>query len=151
MELVNEIIDGIGAAIRDEFGADTKVYPEELRQGFKEPCFFVKCLSQASTRKLGLKGSRARYWRESQFCVHYFPGDSHKPRDEIHGVCERLEDCLEWLTVTGDTVRGTGMRYEISEDVLLFFVNYDMFVMTEPEELTAMEELTLSQSAKEEG
>ena len=36
--------------------------------------------------------------------------------------------CLEYITVTGDLVRGTKMKYEIIDGVLNFFVNYDLFV-----------------------
>ncbi|MCD8067764.1 MAG: hypothetical protein LUE87_02510 [Lachnospiraceae bacterium] len=56
-----------------------------------------------------------------------------------------MEDCLEWITVDGDLLRGTQMHYEIEDNVLLFFVNYDLFVFKEQEE-EAMEELTLDQS-----
>ena len=47
---------------------------------------------------------------------------------ECHAVAERLEFCLEWITVTGDLVRGTKMKYEVVDGVLNFFVNYDLFV-----------------------
>lgn len=36
--------------------------------------------------------------------------------------------CLEYITVTGDLVRGTKMKYEVVDGVLNFFVNYDLFV-----------------------
>mgnify|MGYP000801805600 FL=1 len=39
-----------------------------------------------------------------------------------------MEFCLEWITVTGDLVRGSKMKSEIVDGVLNFFVNYDMFV-----------------------
>ena len=35
---------------------------------------------------------------------------------------------LEYITVTGDLVRGIKMKYEVVDGVLNFFVNYDLFV-----------------------
>lgn len=43
-------------------------------------------------------------------------------------MAEQLYWCLEYISVAGDLTRGTQMHYEVIDDVLHFFVNYDMFV-----------------------
>lgn len=43
---------------------------------------------------------------------------------------------------------GTKMRYEVSDGVLRFFVNYDMFVYREAESVPWMEEISSSTSVK---
>ena len=37
-------------------------------------------------------------------------------------------NALEIIDVDGDLCRGTEMHYEVVDDVLSFFVNYDMYV-----------------------
>ena len=66
---------------------------------------------------------------------------------ECHAAAERLEFCLEWITVTGDLVHGTKMKYEIVDGVLNFFVNYDMFVYRRSES-QLMEEISQDVTVK---
>ena len=62
-------------------------------------------------------------------------------------MAERLYWCLEWISVAGDLTRGTQMRYEVIDNVLHFFVNYDMFVYR-LDNTPAMSELTENVSVK---
>ena len=126
--MINKITDGISVAINSEFGDDYEIYTKSVEQGLKEPCFSVLCLKPTINQFLG-----TRYHRTNQFCVHYFPKSKNEPRLECYAVQERLMDCLELITIDGDLVRGTSMHGEINDDVLSFFVNYDMFVYKEKE------------------
>ncbi|MCD7819270.1 MAG: hypothetical protein LUH07_09510 [Lachnospiraceae bacterium] len=145
--MINSIIEGISAALNMEFGDDYKIYVEKKEQGLKEPCFFILSINPTHKLFLGTKDGRKRYFKENSFCIHYFPSDKLNPRTEIHSVCEQLEDCLEWITVDGDLIRGTQIHYEIEDDVLLFFINYDLFTYKTQEE-TAMDEFDLTQSVE---
>ena len=62
------------------------------------------------------------------FCVQYFPETEGKENAECYGIAERLFSCLEYLELDGERIKGTRMRYEITDGILNFFVNYDMFV-----------------------
>ena len=119
--MINEIIDGISVAINTEFGDDYEIYTESIEQGLEEPCFSILCLNPTVEQFLG-----KRYFRTNQFCVHYFP-KSNERRSECNEVAERLFNCLEVITAGGDLIRGTSLHSEISDDVLSFFVNYDLF------------------------
>lgn len=145
--MINSIIEAIGFALDEEFnnGESEKctIYANEVKQGLKEPCFFISCINP--TQRLFFN---KRYFRENAFCIQYFPKDQNREKEECNAVIERLYRCLERLTVTGDLVRGTKMRGEITDGVLHFFVNYDMFVYFQQEKPTAMEELQISTSAK---
>jgi hypothetical protein len=124
-QMINKIIDGISVAINSEFGDPYEIYTESVEQGLNEPCFSILCLNPTINQVLG-----KRYFRRNQFCVHYFPTSNEK-RSECHSVIERLISALEIITVDGDQCRGTGMHSEVVDDVLSFFVNYDMYVYKE--------------------
>ena len=123
--MIQSIIDAISIAINAEFGDPYEIYTESVEQGFEEPCFSILCLNPAITQMVG-----KRYFRSNQFCIHYFP-ESSDERAECHAVAERLIGALEYITVDGDLCRGTGMHHEVTDGVLSFFVNYDMYVFKE--------------------
>ena len=142
--MINKIIDGICEALHREFGSEYEIYTEEIKQGLKEPCFSVVILAPATTQYFG-----RRYYNTNPFCIHYFPKSQTAAKAECYDVIERLTNCLEYITVSGDPVRGTGMNSEIVEGVLSFFVNYNMFVLKDSEEQTSMEELAQKTDLKE--
>lgn len=121
--MINSIIESISISLNAEFGDDYTTYTESVEQGLKEPCFFLFCLNPTNRVFLG-----KRYFRENQFCIQYFPADKDRTKEESNAVAERLFSCLEYISVTGDLVRGTKMKYEVVDGILNFFVNYDLFV-----------------------
>lgn len=139
---VNLITDAISIALNGEFGDGYTNYTENVKQGLKEPCFFIFCINPTHELFLG-----KRYFRENQFCIQFFPADKQNMNSECHAAAERLEFCLEWITVTGDLVHGTKMKYEIVDGVLNFFVNYDMFVYRRSES-QPMEEISQDVTVK---
>ena len=144
--MINAIIEAISISLNVEFGDDYEIHMEEIKQGLKEPCFFIACLNPTTEQFLG-----KRYQCTNQFCVQYFPKTADKRR-ECTDVAERMIWCLEYITLDGDTkpIRGAKMRYEIVDGVLNFFVNYDLFILRS-EEQTAMETITASTDVKEGG
>lgn len=142
--MINSIINGISNALNKEFGDDYEIHAEELRQGLKEPCFFVSCINP--TNELFLN---RRYYRKNQFAIQFFPSNELKGKQECNDVAERLYICLEWITADNNLTMGTQMHAEIVDGILNFFVNYDMFVYKVIEN-TAMEDLYLTQNYKKE-
>lgn len=121
--MINEIIDGICLALNNEFGDEYEIYTETLKQGLKEPCFSIVCITPTKEQFLG-----DRYYSTNCFCVHYFPS-SAEPNAEINTVRERMFNTLEYITVDGDLIRGTKMTAEVDDSgVLNFIVNYNLFV-----------------------
>ena len=120
--MINKIIDGISIALNSCFGDDYEIYTESVEQGLKEPCFSIVCLNPTIEQFLN-----TRYFRTNQFCIHYFPS-SNEVNAECQSVLERLFSALELITVNGDLCRGTNINAEITDGMLHFFVNYDMFV-----------------------
>ena len=140
--MINSIIESISIALNAEFGDEYTTYTESVEQGLNEPCFFVSCINPANRIFLG-----NRYFRRNQFCLQYFPADEDQAREECNAVAERLFSCLEYITVTGNLVRGTNMNYEVTDGVLSFFVNYDLFVYKATAS-GAMEELSQDVTVK---
>lgn len=135
--MINSIIESISISLNAEFGDKYKIYREAKRQGLKEPCFFIQCLNP--TEELFFC---KRYFRQNQFCVQYFPEDEFHRNQECYAVAERLFSCLEYLDVRGERVMGTKMKYEVTDGILHFFLNYDLFVYKVSESVPVMEEVS---------
>lgn len=144
--MINSIIEAISISLNEEFGDGYETHMEEIKQGLKEPCFFITCLNPTTELFLG-----KRYFRTNQFCIQYFPETNEKQR-ECNGVAERMLQCLEYITIYGEDkpIMGTKMKYEVVNGVLNFFVNYDCFIR-KIEQQTPMESLQASTSVKEGG
>lgn len=117
--MINDIIKGVAKAIRNEFD-DLRIYTEELKQGLKEPCFFISTLNPQMKQVLG-----KRYIISCQVMVQYI---TEGGKAECNDVAMRLFDVLELITVSGDLVRGKNMSYEVSDGILSFNISYDIFV-----------------------
>lgn len=141
--MINSIIEAISRAIRDEFGTGYTNYMEEVKQDLKEPCFFISCIHPENKLFLGKK-----YSRTYQFCIQYFPKKGKNERRECHEVAERLMQCLEYLRMKENLVRGTNMNGEIVDGILNFFINYDLFVYKKQDPLPLMEEVLEEISVK---
>ncbi len=144
--MINSIIEAISISLNEEFGDGYETHMEEIKQGLKEPCFFITCLNPTTELFLG-----KRYFRTNQFCIQYFPETNEKQR-ECNGVAERMLQCLEYITIYGEDkpIMGTKMKYEVVDGVLNFFVNYDCFIR-KTEQQTPMESLQASTDVKEGG
>lgn len=121
--MTNSIIEAISIALDAEFGYET--HSEEIKQDLKAPCFFIASLNPSTEQFLG-----KRYCKGNSFVVQFFPKGDNKQYD-CNDVAERMTDCLEYVKCIDDKkpIRGTGMKYEVVDGVLNFFVKYDLFVM----------------------
>lgn len=144
--MINAIIEAVSLALGSEFGDGCEFHTEEIRQGLEKPCFFISCLSPAVKLFQG-----RRYFRTNPICVRYFPVTSEK-QHECNETAERMWQCLEYIRIAGDDrlLRGTEMKYEITDGVLKFFVNYDCFVY-KTQQQAPMEGMETSISVKEGG
>lgn len=121
--MVNNLIDGISVKLNEVFGNEIRIYSEPIKQGLKEPCFFIAVLNPTQTPMIG-----NRYFREYPFDIHYFPSKDGG-NQEIQDVASDLFEVLEYITLlNGDLIRGTNMQYEVVDGVLHFFVTYGLYV-----------------------
>lgn len=140
--MINSIIEAISIALDAEFGYE--IHSEEIKQDLKEPCFFIASLNPNTEQFLG-----KRYFKGNGFVVQFFPKGDDKQHD-CNDVAERMTECLEYVTCIGDEkpIRGTGMKYEVVDGVLNFFVNYDLFVMKQASD-EVMETMESNTNVKE--
>ena len=83
------------------------------------------------------------------FCIQYIPSDgSSGIKAECNDVGERLESCLEYIGGDDSPMRGTEMHFEVTDGILNFFVNYDLFVRKIVDKTSEMRELRRSISVK---
>lgn len=138
--MVNEIIEGIAVAINSIFGDEIEIYKDNVTQGLKEPCFFIAILKPEVTPLIG-----TRSIRNNSFDIQYFPKESNT---EMLDVAEKLINSLEFITLlNGDILHGTGVSYEIIDNVLHFFISYNL-TMIKVTDKTNMETLETDVSVK---
>ncbi|MED4377983.1 hypothetical protein P9274_20205 [Schinkia azotoformans] len=124
MSTVNQIRESIISTLDSNFHT-TKIYGEEIAQGFQEPCFFVKLLSVAHDRELG-----RRYKRYHSFDIHYFSDADYK-NENMNDIAEKLYQTMEYIESNGRLYSGRKMKHEIVDGVLHFFVDYDFSLYKE--------------------
>nr|DAQ25830.1 MAG TPA: tail completion protein [Caudoviricetes sp.] len=144
--MINSIIEGISISINTEFEDVYTIYTESVEQGLKEPCFFISCLNPTSKVFLG-----ERYFRTNQMCIQYIPANKSVEKEDCNAVTERLFNCLEYITVGEDLIRGSKMNSEIVDGVLNFFVNYDLFTLRLKNKEDAMDEVLRNVAVKGQG
>lgn len=120
---INDVLDGVVQALSTHF-PDVAVDDEKRDANSQSPFFYVELFSVTQTQEL-----HVRYKRAHRFDILY-RSDNSSQRD-MHAVAEQLYDFLETIVVNGKPIRGTGMRHEIVDQELHFFIDYD-FLVTKP-------------------
>lgn len=136
--MINNIITGISQKLDESFNLQEEkynIYTDGVEQGLEEPCFFIFSLSP-NQRQV----SSNRYYREYSFDIQYFPSTT-EINFELNEMVERLYQYMEYIMVNGELIRGTKMNAEIVNNVLHFFVNYNMYVTREVIKEESMEEI----------
>lgn len=146
--MLNKIITGISQALDAEFNSENEgyiIHTENVEQGLEEPCFFIFSLKPSSKQLVG-----NRYERKYPFDIHFFPDTElvdgiSTINNQINEVTERLFTALEYITVDNSLVRGASINAEKVDDVLHFFINFNMIVKKETEPIDTMGSLTIKQ------
>jgi hypothetical protein len=121
--VLNKTTDSISVKLNQIFGDGYDIYSEEIKQDFKEPCFFIMSVDFSIDKRLN-----KHYTLHQSFDIHYFPFETADKNKEMQNVGLKLMEELEYITIDGKVVKGTGIRFNIVDDILHFFINYDMDV-----------------------
>lgn len=141
--MLNEIIKGISMALNTAFGDKHRIYDNDVNQGFETGSFFIAVLQPALAPLLGGRGLKT-----NPFDIHYFP-ETTKAHTECYSVAETMMDALRFITLpNGDQLHATNIHYELQDDVLHFFVNFNHTRLVK-EDAEAMETLTMDTGTKE--
>lgn len=132
------LIDAIAAAF-----PSATIYAEKVPQNFEDGSFRVKSITATNRPELG-----TRKRREVLFDILYFPAAMEEAESEWDLVRDKLFQTVEWITVAGDTMRGTDLAgdYDSEQEVGHFRVTYGAFLMDVREPVPVME--TLKQEVK---
>ena len=137
MDDVRSITEGIAAVLSRQ--TEYAVYTDYHKQHAHFPCFYVELIDASQEQELG-----NRYWREYAFDVLLFldRNGEIKDRRSLTAMADTLFMALEYITVDGGRkLRGTEMRYRITDNVLHFFASYNMHVLKGVEKEPAMQTL----------
>lgn len=135
---INAVRYAVISTLKEHFPS-TKIYGEEIAQGFKEPCFFVKLFPVSQERELG-----RRYRRFHTIDIHYFTSTN----EDRHEMAERLYALMEYIPINDRLYRGTKLYHEIIDGVLHFFVDYNFHVKRFRPDETKMERLEFGGMSK---
>lgn len=120
-----DVVKEIRNALRTQYPENQyDVYTESIEQGFTEPCFAIRQLRADVTPYPNRRTEIVQH-----FDVRFFP-EGERPREQCRAVAETLTFLLRQLA----SLRGTVLNWEITDDVLHFFVSYRQFVRELPEE-----------------
>ncbi|WP_313803267.1 DUF6838 family protein [Cytobacillus sp.] len=133
---INDVIDAIAIKLHQTFGDSFTIYKDSIEQGFQEPCFFIALLEPDIKQIVG-----NRYHRTLPFDIHYF---GHINAD-IYNVADNLLTSMEYIKcLNGDLLRGTKMSANLVDNVLHFFVSYNMFVCKDTTPEDSMEGISIN-------
>lgn len=122
-------------ALNTAFGDGYEIFQNNVEQGLKEPCFFISILKPEIIPMLG-----RRFIQRNPFDIQYFP-TSPGNNAEMITAAETMIGALDFITLPGgDLLHGTSVNYEVVDNVLHFFVNYNLPVLKHTEQ-TYMETL----------
>lgn len=138
---INNVRYAVHAALDAAF-PDIPILGEEIKQGLTPPCFFVRLLQPEHAQELG-----RRYIRYHPFVVRYYAED--RANRAMYDMAEQLTSALRHIEVAGRPARGTGMRFEIVDEVLHFFVEYNFHVWLPPPDDPGMASLDVQEGLKQ--
>ena len=138
--MINDVINAITVQLYNVFGSKYTIYPNNVKQNIKTPCFIVISVTDEMQNLLG-----TRKKLNNAICIHYIPDKEDKA--DINTVKNTLYANMEFITcLNGDVLRGTGMNSTIDNDgegnVLHFFVNYNFTINSVKPTENYMEEIT---------
>lgn len=141
--MINDVLDKVSVALYDEFGGEYTIYPEQINQNFKTPCFMLQPLETHRKQFVG-----NRYLYTIPINIWLIPVVNGHSKN-ANAIADRLYNCLELIGSEGDYLRGTNMStdYDIDGN-LQFSVTYTMTVSKDLVKDDAMDELSVSQSTR---
>lgn len=139
--VLNDVINGIAVQLDTLFGYT--VYIDSVKQDLAAPCFLIKAVTTSQEQEVD-----RFYKRQQKFDILYFPQNTEDPTREIETVTDALWMGLEYINMGSDIVRGVKMHREVVDNVLHFFVNYDIRVEKERPTTDLMRILNQKESVK---
>lgn len=141
----NEIMNAVTVQLEELFGDGYTIYTYASEQGLYKPCFFVGIDQESEKPLIG-----SRYCTNTKICIKFFTdqGGSELAAD-LNRVAKALMNGMECITeADGRKITGTQRKYSITDNVLIFFVNYHTFGLKEISRQEPMDQLETKGAVK---
>lgn len=123
-----------------EYYPDYDVYTESLRQGSKDRCFFIDRIT--AVKKTEIRSEKTeRYSYLNSFSITVFSEDKKESLDEI---ADCLYHALTYIIFDGRRLKGINMAHTLSDNALIFMVDYTTEVNIIEDEIPKMEVLSVN-------
>ena len=124
MANINDFKIGINQVL-DVIFPNVTIYGEKVKQGFEEPCFFIKILSSGQDKELN-----RIYKRNISFDIHYF-SDAADINSDCLDMADSLYEALEYVPLGNSLYRTNEMKHEVVDGVLHFLLQFNYKVIKE--------------------
>lgn len=121
--MVEDVISAVSNALYEEFGTVYRIYADNIEQNLVRPCFFINIIRPAV-----LPGTIGRDKMSVPLVIQYFPTSIGK-RMECYAVADKMFRCLKYPEYNDVVYRGTDLKYDINDDKLNFYVQYNFFTV----------------------
>lgn len=139
--MINNIIEAISIRLHALFPS-SEIYPENIEQGLSEDSFLIMCINPSSVQRLGNLGK----WN-IPFDILFFPAGG---RRQMNDTAEKLFANMDPIDLMdGTSIHASSMRYEITDNVLHFFVNYNTLVLADRQREELMDDVELKEKTNE--
>lgn len=147
-KVANEIVLGIAAKIKTIFKdkGDYPIYDKKKEQGLEKPCFFIKVLDGNEKREIGIENRFYRNLLNLVVIGHTLDGNTEILNDMIDNLYE-----LEYIELSdGSLIRAVKLHHKIEDDVLHFFIDYNLFIEKDGNKTIEMNDYKLGEEKKDE-
>lgn len=133
--MVGNVIDALSIKLHELYGLN--IYFEDVKQGLKTPCFFIKLLTPTITSVVPPRQS------VSVPVVIQLISDNKVTKKRLTEIGFELAQSFEYIELlSGDLLRGSNMSYEVDDDILSFYITYNFFIKQATEEQDTMDDLS---------
>ncbi|WP_025026338.1 phage tail terminator family protein [Caldalkalibacillus mannanilyticus] len=130
---VNHVLNRVVETLTAHF-PEIDVLSEGIAEEVVPPCLEVKLVETSQTHDMN-----TRYRRKHSFEICFY---AVEPKNsELHDQAEQLYSIMDVLQIQEKGYRGMGMRHEIVEQVLHFYVDYHVLIHKEGTTNTPMRKL----------
>lgn len=140
--MISEILNATAKKIISAIG-ESEIHLGELKQGFKEPCFYIHLLDVYYTHVVG-----DRYQLLIPLNIEYHSDEknSAKKAYACSNLFEKLTLALEYIEPKDmGMIRGQDMHSNIEDGVMHFMVDYKIFIRKKDiREIPVMQKLILT-------
>lgn len=122
--MVNDIIDSIARVLKREY-EHMCIYSEEVEQGFKLPCFTIKCDKIHNELFRG-----KRYRSVNTISINYY-SDKEDKNEDYNIVMTNLFNKLQYIEYSLGKIAGTNMEMVKEKDYCSFKFDITFFYFME--------------------